>query len=302
MIKTSRYFKSLSNDRVEVLTSPEEKIVEEGEIDRSGVKQNINGKLKQLNYGKLVTLKVRKLSEFLVEHEDSERNCLQITLLGNNLRLTYDPDWSTSQFSVWNRKEWGRERTNELVARIGYELSTEEIVSLCKDYKVEYVLFSGSEPSVNLDYIEDLSTSLQRENIKNIWHTHGYFSELVRDYINEYVDGILIDLYSADRSYYRKHLKGELRYVTENIIELSKTKKNLEIRTYIVPSENDTEHDIREIKRVFNSCANNPLWQITQFRPSYKVLDKKRTTIAKLRDIKEHADDYGIRNRIVTYK
>jgi pyruvate formate lyase activating enzyme len=69
----------------------------------------------------------------------------------------------------------------------------------------------------------------------------------------------------------------------------------LEITTLIIPDLNDSEKDLTDIAELI--CSVDPAipWHVTQFYPTYKLIDKPRTPVKTLRRAREIGFEAGLK-------
>ncbi|WKZ30967.1 MAG: hypothetical protein QY318_03930 [Candidatus Dojkabacteria bacterium] len=297
MVKKSRYYKNAEGGEIISLVDPFNEIVKDGEVDSSGVRLNQGGKLMQLNYGQIVLIKKLKLREFLINHHDEE--CIAVTMIGNNLRITYDQQWGTSQYATVAQQEWGRAAANKKVASIGSYYSPEALVEYAHASNVRNIFFMGFEPTSCWDYVSDVSEVAKDKELKVGVITHGYFSEMVCREMTTQLSYIVYQLDSLQSFFMKKHLKANLEIITSNIERSFKSIAHLELSTYFIPGENDTMHDIKLFIKVIKSLDKKVSWQLRRFLPEYRVLDKPVTSDEKLRQICEAARAEGIDVKVV---
>ena len=82
--------------------------------------------------------------------------------------------------------------------------------------------------------------------MKNILVTNGTASFEVLDEILPFIDAMNIDLKGFTDHYYKDVLKGDRRMVMD-FIERAVKDCHVELTTLIVPEENDSEEEIREM-------------------------------------------------------
>lgn len=300
MIKESRYYevaKAAGDDSIISTSHPFNEIVALYQVDSTGTRQNIDGKLMQLNYGQLVLLKKLPLRDLLIAKSDDE--CLAITMLGNNLKVTFDQDWSTSQLPVIAQAESSREEANRKVAESGSYYSPEALIQYAKKQAVAALYFHGFEPTACWDYVYDVAVEAEKAGLKMCLKSNGYFSETVFEEMADKIDTVILELHSLQPFFYKKHLKANLEVVTENIRKLVERKVRVELSTLVIPGENDTAFDIESFIKFIKSLGNDLPWQISRFYPEYRVQDKEATPISTLETIVSEARKSGVNARVV---
>lgn len=291
MIKKSRFSQPTVNNSVIHIASPISQVIELGAVDTSGVLQNLDGELVQLNYGMIITNSIVPLNSQISTH--STENALAVGMLGNNLRLTFDPYWDTSQFPAWKQIDVGRSKTNELVSSIGTYMSPESLFAYTQKLGVNDVIFKYSEPIVNFDYILDFVEFVDGR-LKTYLNTNGYVNhEIVTKYYEKF-EALVIQLHSTDSFFYKKHAKGDLKYIKSAIEHAMKVNPNVQISTTLVPGENDNAISLNQIASYISQLQGEMKWIFQIFRPTHKVQDKTITSETSVSHALEIARKYGI--------
>jgi pyruvate formate lyase activating enzyme len=104
--------------------------------------------------------------------------------------------------------------------------------------------------------------------------------------IAPYLDGNNIDLKGND-DFYKKVCGARLDPVKETIRSMRKHGVWVEVTTLIIPDYNDSEEDLRDIAQFIASVDPAIPWHVTQFYPTYKIMDKPRTPVTTLRKARE---------------
>lgn len=141
------------------------------------------------------------------------------------------------------------------------EMSAKEVFAKVKRYKPYFkngggVTFSGGEPLLNADFINELYPMLSVEGIGYCLDTSGSvpLSDSVKTAIDN-ADMVILDIKFYNRDDYKKYTGGDF----ERFIEIGKycsdKNKRLWLRTVIVPGINDTKEDVEkyaDLARQFN--------------------------------------------------
>lgn len=134
----------------------------------------------------------------------------------------------------------------------GNEWSAEELVNKIKRYKPYFkkgggVTFSGGEPLLNAEFINEAGELLNKQGINYAVDTSG--SVAINDEIKKALSGadlVILDVKFFDEENYKKYTKGNFenfikigRYCSDNNIRLW-------LRTVVVPGINDSEEAIEK--------------------------------------------------------
>ena len=131
--------------------------------------------------------------------------------------------------------------------------------------------------------------------MKNVLVTAGCVSQDVLKEVLPYIDAMNIDLKSFHPAFYKTICKGSLDMV-KAFIETAAKHCHVELTTLIVPHENDTEEEIREIAAWIASLNDGKgreiPYHISRFFPRYRMMDRKATDISLIYRLAEVAGEH----------
>lgn len=136
------------------------------------------------------------------------------------------------------------------------DYSAEEIFNKVKRYKPYFkngggVTFSGGEPLLNADFINELAPMLKAENIGYCIDTSGSveLTDSVKKAI-ENADMIILDIKFYNAEDYKKYTGGKFERFMKIGEFCTEIGKRMWLRTVVVPGINDTEADMREYAKL----------------------------------------------------
>lgn len=175
-----------------------------------------------------------------------------------------------------------------------YKLSPEEIIQYCLKNNVKIIAYTFNEPTIFFEYAYQTAVLAKENQINNIFVTNGYLSREGLDIISPYLDGANIDLKSFSEKFYQKICKAKLSNVLDSIKDHYKKKIWIELTTLLIPGENDSRQEIKDIAQFIVSLSKSIPWHITIFRPEYKMLDHEITSDNKIQEAYEIAKSEGL--------
>lgn len=130
------------------------------------------------------------------------------------------------------------------------DYSAQEVFNKIRRYKPYFkngggVTFSGGEPLLNADFINELYSMLKLENIGYCLDTSGSveLSDSVKTAIDN-ADMVILDIKFHNADDYKKYTHGDFDKFIKIGEYCTSQQKRLWLRTVIVPNINDTEDDI----------------------------------------------------------
>ncbi|RLG54961.1 MAG: AmmeMemoRadiSam system radical SAM enzyme, partial [Candidatus Hydrothermarchaeota archaeon] len=246
-------------------------VIPEGKRGICGVRQNRNGKLYSLVYGKLVAKNVDPIEKKPLYHFYPGSKAYSIATVGCNFSCKHCQNYEISQPA---------RETGEIFGR---DFSPEEIVAEAKRYNCEVIAYTYTEPTVFYEYAYETAKLASKEGIKNIFVTNGYTSEEALKEISPYLDGANIDLKAFTDKFYREICGARLEPVLETIKLYKELGIWIEITTLVIPTLNDNEEELRKIAEFIKSLGDEIPWHVSAFHPDYKLMNLPRTPLETLR-------------------
>lgn len=249
-----------------------------------GVRENRDGKLFSLVYGKVVACAVDPIEKKPLFNFLPDSKSYSIATVGCNFRCRNCQNFDIAQLP--------KER-NIIVGR---DMSPEQVVSAAKQNNCASIAYTYSEPTIFFEYAYDVAKLASNEGIKNVFVTNGYITKEPLKKITPYLDAANIDLKSFSDEFYRKNCGARLQPVLDAIKLYKKLGIWTEITTLIIPSMNDSEEELHKIAEfIKNEAGPETPWHISRFHPMYKLIDLPRTPVETLRRAREIGLEVGLK-------
>ena len=246
-----------------------------------GSKENQDGKIIDLSYGKLSALAVDPIEKKPLSHFYPGSISLSISSIGCNFTCPWCQNFGLSQGKIDD-------------AQTRY-MEPEAVVEVAMAQNCTSISYTYNEPLINLNFIEDTAKFAWESDIKNVLVTNGYthlpsFSQVV-----EYIDAANVDWKSFNPEFYRKHCNADLDKVLESTQFMHENGVHVEITFLIIPETNDSPEEVRAMARyiVENFGQDTPL-HLSRFFPMYKFKHLPPTPIETLMNAKKIALEEGL--------
>lgn len=151
------------------------------------------------------------------------------------------------------------------------------------------VAFTYNEPMIGWEYIRDSAIEVHKAGMKNAVVTNGSVEQHILKEVLPYIDAFNIDLKGFTEEWYKK-LGGDLNTVLE-FIKTSASQSHVELTSLIVPGENDSAHEMRQLSSWIASVDKSIPLHISRFFPRYKMYDKNPTDIGLLYELADIASE-----------
>jgi len=248
------------------------------------VRENRDGILYSLVYGKVISVNIDPIEKKPLFHFLPGSTSLSIATVGCNFRCEHCQNYEISQFP--------RERPDINIP--GRDITPEGIVNLALDNRCKSISYTYTEPTIFFEFAYDCAKIAHENGIKNVFVSNGYTSPEATRLIAPYLDGNNIDLKGNDE-FYKKICHARVEPVKDTIRLMKELGVWVEVTTLIIPGHNDSEEYIKNIAEFIKSVDPAIPWHVTQFYPTYKLMDVQRTPVNTLRRTRQMGLDLGLK-------
>ncbi len=282
-MKEALLYKSLDDQKVQCLTCAHRCILPPNKKGICGVRQNLNGKLHTLVYGKAIATHVDPIEKKPLFHFLPGSRAFSIASVGCNMHCLNCQNSDISQMP------------KERMQILGNELPPEEAILAAEQMQCQVIAYTYTEPAVFWDYTFDMSKIAREKGLKNIIVSNGYFSDESLEKIAPFMDGGNIDLKFFSDKMYKEICGAHLQPVLNTIQKMHELGIWLEITTLLIPGLNDSENELRDIARFIKSVHPGIPWHISRFHPTYKMTDRPPTSVKAVQRAREIGYEEGLR-------
>lgn len=281
-MKEAKWWKKLEDDKVECNLCPRNCTIAEGKFGVCMTRQNKEGILYSMVYGKPCAVNLDPIEKKPLYHFYPSTKILSIGTTGCNLKCKFCQNWSMSRAKV------GQVRT--------YDLSPEKAVRAAIDNNCPSIAYTYNEPAVWAEYAMDIAKLAKKEEIKSVMVTNGYIQQEALHDLYQWIDAANVDLKSIKPEFYRELSQAELEPVLSTLKELKEMGVWIEVTNLIIPTVNDSDDEIRELcEWIIDNLGDSVPIHLSAFRPAYKMKDKPSTSVKKLEQARGIAKDAGIK-------
>ena len=264
--------------------------IPEGGLGFCGGRTAKNGNVEAFNYGRITSLALDPIEKKPLARFYPGSLILSAGSFGCNLRCPFCQNYEIS---------WSDEAAR--FAKTAESLQPEELVEIAEATKSRGnigIAFTYNEPLIGYEFIRDTARLAKEKDLKTVIVTNGTAELTVLEELKPYIDAMNVDLKGFTDNYYKEILGGDRQQVMA-FIEAAAAICHVELTTLIVPGENDSEEEMRELSR-WVSCLKEPDGEdiplhISRFFPRFHMQDRAATpvrTVYHLAEIAREALEY----------
>ncbi|MBD3210392.1 AmmeMemoRadiSam system radical SAM enzyme [Candidatus Micrarchaeota archaeon] len=268
--------------------------IPEGRVGICGVRANKGGEFDLVVYGKPCAVWADPIEKKPLFHFLPGSSSFSIGTYGCNFSCKHCQNWDISQ-APHDAKEKNPEKWREYFAGIVEKCSTrmpEDVVSAAERENCKSIAFTYNEPTIFTEYALDVMEIARKKGMKGVYVTNGYETKECWERLDGYIHAANIDLKAYTDEFYREICNGRLEPVKESIRIANGMGIWTEVTTLVIPGENDSDEELKQIAEFLCSVDPEMPWHVTAFTPAYKMMDKSRTspeTLVRAREIGKQA-------------
>ena len=282
MEKESRFSEPFGDDALRCIICPRMCVIRPGGRGFCGTKENRDGRLISLTYGRLSAVAVDPIEKKPLAHFHPGSLAYSISSVGCSFTCPWCQNWHLSTA-----------RPGDLRTRY---VPPEEVVSAARREGCTSIAYTYNEPLINLDYVEDVARLARRGGVRNVLVTNGYISLPALSRVVDVVDAANVDWKAFSDPFYRRHCSADLGSVLDATVEMRRRGVHVEVTFLVIPGANDGEDEARGMARfmVDELGPDTPL-HLSRFFPHYKFAHVPPTPAETLVNARRIALGEGLR-------
>ncbi len=246
-------------------------LIAEGRRGACAVRENREGRLYSLVYGKLVAVHIDPIEKKPLYHFYPGHASFSIASVGCNFRCLFCQNADIAQLPHDH---------GGLIA--GKDYKAEQIVGEARENSCLSIAYTYTEPTVWYEFTKDCGRLARKKGLKNVYVSNGYMTrEMIDD--AKFIDAANIDLKAFNDNFYREICGARLEPVLESLKYLKKKGVWIEVTTLVIPGKNDSDDELKQAAQfIADELGKETPWHLSAFHPDYKMLDVPPTPLETL--------------------
>lgn len=284
-MKEAMLYEKLGGSTVRCFLCAHRCVIGPGKRGICAVRENRDGTLYSLVYGKIVAMNVDPIEKKPLYHFLPGSFSYSIATAGCNFKCEHCQNYEISQLPA--------ERPDVHIP--GTEMDPEDIVSDAVRNNCQSISYTYTEPTIFLEFALDCAMLARKRGVRNVFVSNGFMTPESAGAIAPYLDANNIDL-KGDEKFYREICHARAAPVRETIKLMKEKGVWVEITTLVIPGHNDSEEVLRDIARFIRSVDPFIPWHVSRFYPAYHLLDSQATSVRALRRARELGFEEGLKH------
>jgi pyruvate formate lyase activating enzyme len=280
-LKEVSYYKKLPELKIQCQICPKECEIADLERGYCGNKENRKGMYYSLVYGQSCAAHIDPIEKKPLYHYLPSTAAFSVAAAGCNFECKFCQNWRIAQY-----------RPEQVDS---FPLPPRELASLAKEKRCPTIAFTYTEPVVYYEYMYDTAKYARSIGVGSVMISNGYINEEPLIQLCKQLNGVKIDLKSFSEKFYKEYCSGELKPVLETLKRLQKIGIWYELVVLIIPTLNDSEHEIRTMCEWIKAelGVDVPI-HFSRFHPMYKIKNLPSTPVKTLETAHAIARDVGL--------
>jgi pyruvate formate lyase activating enzyme len=236
-----------------------------------GVRENVDGSLVSLIYGRLVAREVDPIEKKPMFHFFPGSRAYSIATVGCNFTCQNCQNHSISQYP---RQHGGRV--------VGDSVTAEDVVAGAIEAGCASIAYTYAEPTVAIEFYLEVMQRARDAGLANVWVSNGYFTHEASNLFLPTLDAINIDLKGISDEFYRHVVGANVRPVLDSMERTHDAGVWVEVTTLVIPGLNDSDDDLRGTAEAVAGISPAIPWHVSRFFPAHKMIERPPTPIATL--------------------
>lgn len=256
--------------------------VEPGKRGRCGVRENRDGTLLSLAYGRLIAQNVDPIEKKPLYHFHPASRSYSIATVGCNFHCSFCQNADISQAPQEIRGIYGR------------QVSPAEVVSGAKQHRCASISYTYTEPTVFMEYALDVAQEAREAGLANVFVTNGYMTREALEAAAPCLDAANVDLKSFEDRFYTDYCGARLKPVLQSIERMKELGIWVEVTTLLIPGLNDSPDELRRLAGFLVGLDPGIPWHVSRFHPTYRLTDRPVTPVKTLQTARHIGLEAGI--------
>jgi len=249
------------------------------------VRENREGRLDTLVYGKLVAQHVDPIEKKPIFHMLPGSRAYSIATVGCNFKCRFCQNADIAQLP-----------SDHQGAIIGQPQTAEAVVKDARANGCASIAYTYTEPTVFFEFALDVARRARDAGLRNIFVTNGYMTGEALELLLPVLDAANVDLKSFSDAFYKEVCGARLEPVKATLRRMKEGGILLEVTTLLIPGANDDPEELKALARfLVEDLGPDTPWHISRFHPTYRMTDRPVTAVETLNRARDIGMAAGLR-------
>ncbi|MFW5898575.1 MAG: AmmeMemoRadiSam system radical SAM enzyme [Candidatus Saliniplasma sp.] len=254
--------------------------IKEGNRGICGVRENQDGKLYSLIYGKIASVAIDPIEKKPLYHFKPRSKVLSFGTVGCNFRCKFCQNASLS--------------CGDPDSPYLKDFTVDELVKKALDF--DGIAWTYNEPAIDFEFSYDVSKKYKEEGGGYVVYvTNGFMEDEPLEKISPYLDAMNIDIKAMSDKFYSKIVGGRVQKVLDTAAKARELGIHIEVTYLIIPEHNDSQEELREFSTwVKDNLGEDTVTHFSKFHPDHNMKNVPATPSSKMDQARKIAEEVGL--------
>ncbi len=282
-MRHAELYEFLPSGRIRCLACARRCQIGSGQVGLCGIRQNVDGRLELLVYGRLITGHVDPIEKKPVTHYRPGSRIFSVATSGCSWLCQYCQNFDISQ----------RRRAE------GEVLSNERVVEMALQLGCQGIAYTYNEPTIYIEYSRDIGRLAHSKGLFNIFVSNGYATPETVTEMAKFLDCLTVDFKGSGKKSFVQRYIGipDPAPIFETLLEAKRrTSIHLELTDLVVPEVGDDLAECEKLSKwVYDNLGPETPIHFLRFHPDYRMLNLPSTPVETLERHYEIAKKAGLK-------
>ena len=270
----ARFYERTGPSDVQCRVCPRECVIGNGKRGVCGTRENRDGVLYSLVYGRVASLNVDPIEKKPFYHFLPGSQAYSISTAGCNMWCKFCQNWQLSQA-----------KPEDLPSTT---MSPQDVAREAGRYGARSIAYTYNEPTVFTEFVYDCAAAGRRVGVHSVVVSNGYINAEPLAKLCEVISGYKVDFKAFSQKFYREVTGGERDNVLATIKRLKNAGIWMELVHLTIPTLNDGEDDFRAMGDwLMGEVGPDVPVHFTRFYPMYRLTTLPVTPVSTLERARE---------------
>ncbi len=282
-MREASYYEKQDNLQVRCRLCPHGCVIKPGRRGVCKVRENMDGSLYTLNYGRAIAVNHDPIEKKPLFHVLPGSISTSVATAGCNMSCAHCQNHDISQYPSRHEEIPGR------------RLEPEAVVTQAVKARAAPISFTYTEPTIFMEWAQDIAAAASGHGVRCVSVTNGFCSpKAVRDLAPNLL-GANVDLKAFDDRFYQETCGARLQPVLDTIRLLRELGVWVEVTTLLIPGLNDGDVELTRLADFLISVDPAMPWHLSRFHPDNQMLDRSPTPVSSIHRAREIGRRAGVR-------
>jgi pyruvate formate lyase activating enzyme len=260
-------------------------VIKDGRRGICNVRENQGGTLETLVFDRVVARNIDPIEKKPLFHFFPGSLSYSFGTVGCNFRCRFCQNADIAQMP-----------TDHSGRIAGHVVTPEGMVEEALRNRCKSISYTYTEPTIFFELALKTAEIAHAKGLKNVFVTNGFMTIEALEIISPFLDAANVDLKAFTDTFYKTQCDARLEPVLASLRAMKRLGIFTEVTTLVIPGLNDSAEELENLAGfIAGELGTDTPWHVSRFHPTYKLMDRPATDVAKLMEARQIGMDKGLK-------